>query len=492
MKMTRLSAREVLTGFGGLLAISASLALAAWIFAVFTRWWTGVQNSDLDLASYSTPTPEPAGNFFSSLGFDFNNPVNGNYRARMVMDLPLQPQLKGQIDRSSPEAVPWPFDPVLAHAVDLDATAKTIRQLAESGITNSTVDGSAYQRNLLEAKTSRELCSLFLQPVRPYLQDIYASLPKPKSIYPAPSLLQANLDTPTLKLYDLLGIFKFLALDQLLDFGSPGHNRSAKPLRAALRIAEGLFQRPVGLFAVLGGTTICSLSLPLLWQGVEGGHFSDATTLDLLRELERLNPMQNIKEVIGQESSWNFHVIEWMAWREPWWKRVFLIPITQIWQGFFILHWAEIQRELEGEAGFKKHPSLPRPGFWNAYAVLYPKHAIDLYNEACHLNILLQLALQDLALDLFIRKNGQAPESLEALVPSILPSLSKDPFSGNNFGYRKTSATTYIIYSCWVDAKDDSGTPVTIPQPPPKDLLPFLRNQAKGDLVWPQHHAGKN
>lgn len=492
MKITRPSAREVLIGFSLLMAVSASLALAAWIFAVSARWWAGVQISELDLASYSTPTPEPAGNFFSSLGFDFDHPVDGSYRARQVMNLPLQPQLKGQIDRSSPEAIPWPFDPVLAHAVDLEASAKAIRQLAEEGVTSSAKDGPAYPRSLLEAKNARELCSLFLQPVRPYLQNIYASLPEPKSIYPAPPLLQASLDTPTLKFFDLLSICQLLALDQLLDFGSSDHYASAKPLLAALRIAEGLFERPVGFFAFLGGTATCTLSLPLLWQGVDGGHFSDSAILGLLRQLERLDPMQNTKKVISQESAWRFQFMEWFAWKEPWWKRVFLIPISQVWQGFFILHSAEIQRELKRDTVFKNHPSAPLPAFWNAYAVFYPKHAIDLHNEARHLEIMLRLARQDLALNLFIRKNSQAPERLEALVPSILPSLPKDPFTGNNFGYRKTSATSYLLYSCWVDAKDDGGTSVTIPQPPPKDLMLFLRHQAKGDLVWPQHHVGKN
>jgi len=487
MKLTRPSPRKVLIGFGLLMAVSASLALAAWIFCVCARWWTGMQISDLNLASYSTPTPEPAGNFFPSLGFDFDHPVDGAYRARQVMDLPLQPQLEGQVDRSSPEAIPWPFDPVLAHAVDLDASAKAIRQLANEGVTSSAKDEPSYQRRLLEAKNARELCSLFLQPARPYLQSIYASLPEPKSIYPAPPILQASLDTPVLKFFDLLGVLRLLALDQLLDFGSSDHHDSAKPLLAALRIAEGLFERPVGFFASLGGTATCTLSLPLLWQGVEGGHFSDSAILGLLRQLERLDPMQNVKKVIGQESAWRFQVIEWFAWKEPWWKRVFLIPISQVLQGFFILHSAEVQWELKRDTVFKKHPAAPLPGFWNAYAVFYPKHAIDLHNEARHLEIMLQLARQDLALHLFIRKNGQAPERLEALVPSILPSLPKDPFTGNNFGYRKTSATSYLLYSCWIDGKDDGGIPVTVPRPAPKDVIGFLRQEAKGDLLWPPH-----
>jgi len=487
------SARQILIGIGSLITLLAFLALAAWIFSASARWWTGVQISDLDLASYSTPSPDPADNFFNSLGFDFNKPIDYTYRARQMKDLPLQPQLVGQIDRNSPETVPWPFDPVLAHAVDLDASAKAIRQLAEDGAANLANIGSAYQRSLLEAKNAREFCSLFLQPVRPYLQNIYDRLPEPNSVYPPPFPLEAGLDTPSLKFFDLLSIIRLLALDQLLEFGSSGSNySSAKPLLAMLRISEGIFQRPVGLVAFHGGSAACTLSLPLLWQGVEGSHFSDSAILGLLRQLEKLDPVQNADKVIGQESAWRFQVMDWLPWREPWWKRVFMIPISKVWQGFFILHWTEIQRALKGDSVFKNYPSAPQPAFWNAYAVFYPKHAIDLYNEALHLKILLQLAKQDLALHLFIKKNGRAPEKLEALVPSILPSLPKDPFTGSNFGYRKTSATSYLLYSCWVDGKDDGGTSVTIPQPPPKDLLLFLRHQAKGDLVWPRDHAGKN
>ena len=492
MKISKRPVRESLIGITTLIAICALLALASWIFASFARWWTGVVSSSLELASYSTPTPEPGSNFFSSLGFDFHNPMDGNYRAQKMVNLPLRPQLKGQIERNSPEAAPWPFDPVLAHTMDLNSSAKAIRQLAEQAVTNAAGENLAYQRNLLKTKNAKELCSLFLQPVRPYLQDIYASLPEPKSIYPAPSPLQANLDTPTLRLLDLFDIFRLLALDQLFNFGSSGKHSSAEPLLAAFRISEGIFQRPVGLFAFVGGNAVCSLSLPLLWQGVDGRHFSDSATLELLRGLGRLNPLQNIQQVTDQETAWKFQVLEWLPWREPWWKRVFLIPISQVCQGLFLLYRAEVQRELGMETVFKKQPSPPPPAFWNAYAVFYPKHAILLYNEACHLNILIQLAVQDLALDLYIRKNGQAPENLKALVPTILPSLPKDPFSGNNFGYRKTSGSSYLLYSCWVDGRDDGGKPVVIPQSPPKDVLGFLRHQAKGDLVWPPHHAGKN
>lgn len=492
MKIAPFSLRRVLIGFGVLMAYSASIALAAWIFCASARWWTGVQISDLDLASYSTTSPGSAGNFFSSLGFDFDHPVDGTYRALIVMNLPIQPALRGEVNGSSPQHVPWPFDPVLAHAVDLDASAKAIRQLAKEGITSSAEDGPAYQRSLVEAKNARELCSLFLQPVRPYLSSIYVSLPEPKSICPAPPLLQASLDTPTLKFFDLLNICRLLALDQLLDFTSSDHHDSAKPLLAAFRIAEGLFERPIGFSAFFGGTITCTLSLPLLWQEVEGGHLSDSAILGLLRQLEKLDPVQNADKVIGQKSAWDFQYLDWVAWREPWWNRVYMIPLSKVWQGFFILHWTEIQRALKGGSVFKIYPSAPLPAFWNAYAAFYPKHAIDFHNEARHLEIMLKLARQDLAINLFIKRKGQAPESLEALVPSIISSLPKDPFTGNNFGYRKTSATSYLLYCCWVDGKDDGGATVTIPQPPPKDLMQFLRHQAKGDLVWPRHHAGKN
>jgi len=61
-----------------------------------------------------------------------------------------------------------------------------------------------------------------------------------------------------------------------------------------------------------------------------------------------------------------------------------------------------------------------------------------------------------LALEACRDRTGSYPDSIEALVPGILPELPVDPFSGKNFLYRLTDKEV-LIYSVGKNGVDDSG-----------------------------------
>jgi hypothetical protein len=71
-----------------------------------------------------------------------------------------------------------------------------------------------------------------------------------------------------------------------------------------------------------------------------------------------------------------------------------------------------------------------------------------------------QLLLGELALHIYTLEHGEPPTALADLVPQYLPTLPKDPFSGNPLIYRRTS-TGCLLYSVGYDGKDDGGRPAT-------------------------------
>ena len=74
-----------------------------------------------------------------------------------------------------------------------------------------------------------------------------------------------------------------------------------------------------------------------------------------------------------------------------------------------------------------------------------------------------------LGIELYRARNGRYPETLEALVPSVLPALPVDPINGKGFGYRLLapeaemhprpdgSSRPYLLYSFGVDGVDNGG-----------------------------------
>ena len=61
-----------------------------------------------------------------------------------------------------------------------------------------------------------------------------------------------------------------------------------------------------------------------------------------------------------------------------------------------------------------------------------------------------------LACRLYKSRNGRYPESLEALVPSVLKEVPIDPFTGKALVYRR-EGEGFIVYSLGTNQKDDGG-----------------------------------
>jgi hypothetical protein len=60
------------------------------------------------------------------------------------------------------------------------------------------------------------------------------------------------------------------------------------------------------------------------------------------------------------------------------------------------------------------------------------------------------------AIEAYRRENGGYPQSLDAIDPSILPEMPKDPFTGSSFNYTRQPGG-YRLYSAGIDMRDDGG-----------------------------------
>ena len=78
------------------------------------------------------------------------------------------------------------------------------------------------------------------------------------------------------------------------------------------------------------------------------------------------------------------------------------------------------------------------------------------YNQEARIDAQLGNAEIALACYIYKAKCGKYPESLNELVPGVLPSLPLDPFTGRNYIYRKRDKG-FIVYSLGDNLKDDSG-----------------------------------
>ncbi len=78
------------------------------------------------------------------------------------------------------------------------------------------------------------------------------------------------------------------------------------------------------------------------------------------------------------------------------------------------------------------------------------------YNQEARLDALLGDAEIALACYIYEAKHGEFPSSLKELTPGILPTLPLDPFTGNNYIYRK-ERKGFVVYSVGDNLKDDGG-----------------------------------
>jgi hypothetical protein len=78
------------------------------------------------------------------------------------------------------------------------------------------------------------------------------------------------------------------------------------------------------------------------------------------------------------------------------------------------------------------------------------------YSSAARTAALNRVCDVALAAELYRRRYGKLPESLEALVPELLPAVPTDPFDGKAVRY-VVSEDECLIYSVGADGKDDGG-----------------------------------
>ena len=82
------------------------------------------------------------------------------------------------------------------------------------------------------------------------------------------------------------------------------------------------------------------------------------------------------------------------------------------------------------------------------------------------------LAQLCVALKLYKKKYGGYPDSLGKLEGAVLKTLPKDPFTGNDYIYRKEKKG-FLLYSLGENKKDDGGSE--------EWAVGFCRTE---DLVW--------
>lgn len=102
------------------------------------------------------------------------------------------------------------------------------------------------------------------------------------------------------------------------------------------------------------------------------------------------------------------------------------------------------------DSGFKERP-------W--YAVLSKNVFVNLetpFTKVAVLEAILTTSRAGLACRLYKSRTGRYPESLNALVPEILPDVPIDPFTGKPLVYRP-AGNGFIVYSLGSNEKDDGG-----------------------------------
>jgi len=483
--------KRLLTVSAHLILFFFGLYVLSLLFEFSARVWSGVKLSDLDFHTYASSVPDPKNNFFSSLDFDFENPREGRYCSTSLSST-FHPGATGNAPSPSESIILWPLDPVFSHTFEITATARYLKECSSKIPDNSTPDLLSLRQKISNATDPSQICTLSTNYYRPFLDNIYASLEKPITLNPTPYPEIISLDMPTISFTDVIFVCRLLTLDGYLLIKSGKNIFPVRSILSNLRIAEGLLGRPSGRISYILSLICIDITLPLIWEGLENSHFNEEDTCILLNAIEKLDVMNSFHRAILMERSFEYHFLSVYFEKQKGFLSILAKPIAlKMIQGLFVLPMKEINHKIANNSVFKRDLPLKK-SFFTILNLFYPRTILKDYNYARKQDIMLNMTRLDIALSLFTQKKGFSPDTLVELVPSILPTLPIDPFTGKDFLYRKTGLNTYLIYSTWIDGKDDGGVSLVIPEPKPKDLENFLFYKPNGDFVWPQHHAGKN
>jgi len=480
--------------FGILFLGYGALLLGAHAFEILAFRINGIQASDLDYNTYRTPDPDPSSNFYSVLEYDFS-PSNRAlpYSPKGLQDHFPVPGVMGK--KTQGNSLPWPWNPDFSLFFDPQTIANDgLERIKESG--SNFPEKMPDLRAISAAKTPQEVCEVLVSPFHPFLNRLCSGLASPESINPLPYPNLVNLDTPQLGVMDLIRTAKLMALESLLGLGHNPPRMSVEPILVNLRLAQGLLDRPIYMINHIAGLAITGITLPVIWKGCEASALATEDLIRISKQLAKLDPVKNSATSIMSNYSELYQIL--LKTDRPLLSCIkregILGPILiPFWRGLLVLEVAKIKDALGQKTEFKTGKEVFQKN-WQISHFPFPgvSKMMTYYNETAKQALLIKLASLDLTLELYRRKTGFLPESLGQLVPGLCRKLPLDPFSGKNFGYKKTGPNEFILYSSWVDQKDDGGTPLQIPNPPPPNMGEFLFFEAKGDFVWPQHHAGKN
>lgn len=84
------------------------------------------------------------------------------------------------------------------------------------------------------------------------------------------------------------------------------------------------------------------------------------------------------------------------------------------------------------------------------------------------------------AIERFRLRNGEFPETLDALLPTYLTAPVRDVFSGESLRYKRHADGTYLLYSIGWNEVDDGGVIARTQGSPNK-----VQDITQGDWVWP-------
>jgi hypothetical protein len=374
---------------------------------------------------------------------------------------------------------PFPPRPVAAPAVlvkpEDDAAPDYARILRELHALNSGEPGMA--EGAARPPDAAELDQLTargwnpnLEPVvkwwqerRGFIDAICAAAAKPEARFNQYGLNQrlpgsafAGLTTPLFSLLDvdsierrtrgdLAGAWDDLkAILQMAD--QPGRSGGGRALR------NSLFFRQRALQAALAWAGDPRQTPEVLRKALAGYRALPSPTLtnDLEAEYDRIagilrdDPDSVIDEIVGEP--WKSAPLRSLVL--PWWERERALRVLRLmtaqevrlaeldpWQ------WTRHDDRADAITGPRKRTgAVPRDRDVDAYLESTPVARVfsAYHTRSFHENILLGRAfVQVAALRIWqLEHGGRYPETLEALVPSLLPSLPPDPYSGRPFRYR--------------------------------------------------------
>lgn len=467
------------------------LFLAAFLFKSSAHLLSGISPEDLNFQKYRTPDPDPSVNFFSSLEYDFSaSNKNYPYSPKDLNRLTPVPAVTGK-----GFSLIWLWKGEFSDFFDLESTSADLLSRAEnSSPQDSSPDVLAYRSKILSGGTPLEVCMRSTSAFRPLFQRLYAGLSFPESINPFSYPKTLRLDAPVLGVFDLIRLAKLLALEALLGTYQMPRAMHGDPVLANLRLAEGLFNRPVFMINHIGGLAITGITLPVVWKVSEEAYLREADLHRVYQQLGKLDPMKNVTTLVTQEACFAFWAVAQnfdslhSSFRGKFLSSTLIGPITVTFlQGMVVLDLWMLRKAV-----LKQNVFLSKRGALDFFSPSSLARWIDFYNDARFTEIKLQLAQLDLGLQIYQRKTGMVPDSLDQLVPEISQRLPIDPFTGKPYGYKKLGSASYLLYSCWIDGKDDGGKPVDISGQKPEDISKYVFHEAKGDFVWPQHHASSN